>query len=74
MRVLRWGAGIVGIAEFTYPHPEGWTFSELDRCTTLDKLDVKMLTAAFRRRWEAAPHCLTYWRDSGLALVYLRIA
>ena len=46
MRVLRWGGGVIGPAESTYPHPKGWTFSELRQPIPLDRLEVRRL-----------PHC-----------------
>jgi hypothetical protein len=61
MRVLRWGGGIRGPAESTYPHPNGCTFSELRTPTPLDKLETKHLTAAFRLAIEAEPNCRKYW-------------
>ena len=34
-KALRWGKGVLGRADQTYPHPKGWTFKELLRETPL---------------------------------------
>lgn len=38
-KALWWGSGIVGLADATFPHPEGWTVAGL--IDTLDRLTVK---------------------------------
>jgi len=66
LKVLRWGGGIRGPAETTYPHPKGWTFSELRTPLPLDRIEVRHLTAAFRLSIEAPPNCLLYWEHLDL--------
>ena len=57
---LWWGEGIVGIAESTFPHPEGWTVQGTD--CPIDKLSVKRLTAAFRLTAPfTEPTCKATW-------------
>ena len=59
--VLRWAGKAIGIAELTYPHPQGWTFSELDTPIPLDKIRVRHLTRAYRDRVTIPPTCRTAW-------------
>jgi len=60
---LWWGRGIRGRAEFTYPHPKGWTFAELDSNTQLDEVNVRQLTGAFAQRFKVTPTCITTWQN-----------
>ena len=54
-----WGKGITGIAEFTFPHPEGWTLG--DAREPLHKLTVRALTRLFRSQDEETPTCVSSW-------------
>ena len=71
--MLWWGEGIRGIADASYPHPMGWTFSELRDGVTLDRMTVKQLTAAFRLEYEGQPNCIEYWAKAGLPLPLDRV-
>ena len=66
--VVWWGDGVLGIAEATYPHPQGWTVEGASDSPTLDQLTVRILTAVFRRQGERLPTCIEAWntRLSGL--------
>ena len=59
--VAWWGDGILGIAEATYPHPQGWTVVGAYDSPTLDELTVRILTAVFRRQGEKPPSCIEAW-------------
>ena len=59
--VVWWGDGVLGIAEATYPHPQGWTIEGAQDSPTLDKLTVRVLTAVFRRAKEKPPSCVAAW-------------
>ena len=53
---LLWKGGPVGIAEATFPHPKGWTFEGFDKIT-LDKVNVRILTAIYRSKISKQPPC-----------------
>jgi len=57
--VLFWGRGVVGIADATFPHPEGWTVRG-SNCD-LTSITVKLLTAAFRYNLHTVPSCVAAW-------------
>ena len=59
--VVWWGEGVMGIAELTYPHPQGWTVEGACGAPTLDKLTVKTLTGVFRSKGEKPPACMEAW-------------
>jgi hypothetical protein len=59
MPVTSWNGGILGPAEFTYPHPKGWTLNHSG--TPLDKLTVKHLTAIFTSLKQVQPSCKSAW-------------
>ena len=58
--VAWWGSGIKGVAEFTFPHPEGWRLGEAQE--PLNKLSVRTITGLFRKSnrhaWRAGTK---YW-------------
>ena len=62
-QVMWWGGGVKGVAEYSYPHPKGWTFQEVEGAIPLDKLTVKQLTAALGRRYLEEPRCVENWHD-----------
>ena len=55
----RWGAGLLGPAESSFPSPKEWHFrhSRLD----LDKVNVKHLTRLFSLQTQKPPSCLAKW-------------
>ena len=60
--VLWWKGGIKGVAEFSYPHPRGWTYAQLDKIMDLDRMTVSVLTGAFSAIGKAIePTCMTSW-------------
>ena len=69
-KVLQWGAGVVGIAESTFPHPQEWRLE--DTGVDLDKLSVKILTGALTRLRTLPPTCLTKWPEKIQARIDLR--
>ena len=58
--VLRW-KGVLGIAENTYPHPEGVTFEEVTSGRPLSKLRVSHLTQAFVEHSQHPPNYEAAW-------------
>ena len=79
MREVLWWHGVVGIAEATYPHPQGWTFAELETPIPLHKIRIRHLTTAFRNSTTVLPSCRRGWEAAlqieGLPwhLVYQRL-
>ena len=65
---LLWRGGPVGIADATFPHPKGWTFEGFEKIT-LDKANVRTLTAIYRSRVTKKPPCESKWRET-LGLEY----
>ena len=61
--VVWWGDGVLGVAELTFPHPQGWTVVGADGSPTLDKLTVNVLTAVHRRKAEKEPSCKQAWEQ-----------
>ena len=59
--VVWWGDGVLGVAEATYPHPQGWTVEGASGSPTLDQLTVRTLTKVFRRQREKPPTCMAAW-------------
>lgn len=59
---LFWDNGPVGVAETFYPHPAGWRIEGLREDSTLERMSVRRLTAAFRLRDEVEPACFAKWR------------
>ena len=53
--IIRWKGVAKGIAEFSFPHPKGWTFKELLKEVPIDRLDVRMLTGAFSKEFRGEP-------------------
>ena len=60
---LLWRGGPVGIAEATFPHPKGWTFEGFEKIT-LDKANVRNLTAIYRSKVSKRPPCEQKWREA----------
>ena len=56
---LRWGRGIVGIAESHFPHPAGWTLAGTD--CDISRATVKKLTNAFQLNHFVEPSCIAAW-------------
>jgi hypothetical protein len=56
-RALRWGEGVIGIAEHTFPHPKGWHMGGIP----LDELTIKNMTAHLRRKKERRPNAESRW-------------
>ena len=56
-RALRWGEGVIGVAEHTYPHPKGWHLGGIP----LDELTIKSMTAHLRRKKECRPKAEAKW-------------
>lgn len=52
--ILVW-IGVLGIAENTYPHPEGAPFKEVTNTTPLSRVSVKLLTRTFIKYASAPP-------------------
>ena len=61
--VLRW-QGVLGIAENTYPHPEGVTFEEVTSGRPICKLRVSHLTQAFIEHSQAPPNYEAAWEKA----------
>ena len=59
MPTVSWGGGILGPAEFNYPHPKGWTFNHSG--IPLDELTVKSLTNIFKSLKQVQPSCMAAW-------------
>ena len=62
--VLRWRGAIKGVAEYCYPHPQGWTFKELLKETPLDRITVSAITGAFASKVKATPTCKAAWNNA----------
>ena len=62
--VLYWKGAIKGIAEFSFPHPRGWTIKELYNEIPLDKIQVKHTTGALALVDTAEPTCKTAWTNT----------
>ena len=56
---LRWGRGIVGIAESHFPHPGGWTLAGTG--CDLSRATVKKITNAFQLDQIVQPSCIAAW-------------
>jgi hypothetical protein len=61
MPTVSWGGGIVGPAEFTYPHPKGWTFNNSG--IPLDELTVKTITNIYTSMKQVPPSCIAAWEN-----------
>ena len=61
--ILYWGGAVKGIAEYSYPHPRGWTFKEMCKEIPLDKIQVKDTTTALAAASQAEPTCKTAWTN-----------
>ena len=74
--VLWWGPTVMGPAEVTYPHPQGWRIDSVSHPTPLDQLNVKRLTALFRSKYESHPSCMVAWpkRLGGLIIPWTDLA
>jgi len=59
--VLWWDGGVKGIAEFSFPHPRGWTYEGSPLGTTLEHMTIKRLTALFRQAITSPPNCIAAW-------------
>ena len=59
--VLTYKGAVLGPAELTYPHPEGWVVNTGNHLTNFDQLNVKSLTAIFRSTFEEPPTCRSSW-------------
>ena len=57
--VLRWGGGIVGIADSFFPHPRAWTIAGTN--CDLAHLTVRKLTQAFMHGFQPKPSCKLAW-------------
>eukprot|EP00966_Prymnesium_polylepis_P020976 482806-Prymnesium_polylepis.1 len=55
MRSVLWWHGVAGTAETTYPHPNVWTFKELETPTPLHQIRIRHLTIAFRNAITVTP-------------------
>ena len=62
-KLLRWNGGAIGVAELSYPHPEGWTLDELGSPIPLDRLRIRHLTLAFRNVVTIHPTCRSTWES-----------
>ena len=60
---LLWRGGPVGIADATFPHPKGWCFDGFEK-VTLDKANVRTLTAIYRSAATKRPPCEQKWRSA----------
>ena len=58
--IVRWGGGVLGIAESTFPHPKEWRLSGID--APLDEITVKMITKALTARHVKEPSCIEAWK------------
>ena len=58
---LKWNAGPVGVAETYYPHPRGWKLASLHH-PNMERMTVRLLTAAFRERVTERPSCIARWQ------------
>ena len=59
MPALKWGKGVLGPAEFIYPHPKGWCFNH--NSIPLDALTVKTLTTLFTSLTKVDPSFIDAW-------------
>ena len=57
----RWGAGLLGPGESSFPSPKEWHFRHSTK--DLDKVDVKHLTRLFSLQIQKPPTCLAKWED-----------
>ena len=60
-KVLWWDGGVKGIAEFTFPHPKGWTYEGSALGTTFEHMSIRRLTAIFRNKTTHPPNCIKAW-------------
>ena len=63
--VVKWGEGVLGVAEFQYPHPKGWTILGASDGITIDMATVRNLTAIYRTQAlkTKAPTCVSKWTE-----------
>ena len=63
--VVRWKRGVLGPAEFTYPHPQRWTFKYSTPATPLPRLTTKVLTeiVATKEEGDAPPSAHDAWES-----------
>ena len=47
-QVVMWRGGILGVADYHYPHPAGWTIEGASEGATIDCMTVRALTAVYR--------------------------
>ena len=59
--ILRWGKGIVGVAESHFPHPNEWTLGGINK--PLDKITTRDLTREFTDKITKAPSCVKKWLE-----------
>jgi hypothetical protein len=65
--------GVLGVAEFTYPHPRSWTFRTIPG--NIATATVRQLTAALTQRHTKPPSCMTNWQDRvGHTILWDRVA
>ena len=57
---IRWGRGVKGIAESSFPHPKEWRLGAIDK--DLDSVTVQDLTREFTRQHIREPSCKEAWR------------
>ena len=54
---VTWDGAPSGIAETSFPHPQGWTIAGAPAGTTLERVSVRALTAIYRQQIEEQPSC-----------------
>lgn len=64
--VARWNKGVLGPAEFTYPHPQRWTLQYSTNAITLNKLRTKVLTEIIATKMDsdAPPNAQAKWEEA----------
>ena len=58
---VTWDGAPSGIAETSFPHPQGWTIADAPAGTTLERVSVRALTAIYRQQIEEQPSCEEAW-------------
>ena len=58
---LMWNGAPVGPADITYPHPQGWRLEVEREDRTLEGMNVRRLTAAYRAKLTKPPSCIAKW-------------
>ena len=58
---LMWDGGPVGLKDFAFPHPQGWTLAGAKHDQTLEHMTIKALTGVYRSIHAKPPTCMENW-------------